>query len=169
MVPRFGLAGVHSAHGDQAEPEVADFGEQPVQRGLVSEQAADDRLLALAADLEAIEPGGPPAVQDTRDADLIPRRPAGGAHPSSSRRPGGAAERDMPGGADCARRKDPRLPCPARAGLRAAIPVLAAGCVSFICGRYERAPGLGVTRRWHVSGILWSYHYRRKGSGSTAP
>jgi hypothetical protein len=52
MVPRFGLAGVEPAHGDQAEPEVADFGQQPMQRGLVSEQPADDRLLALAADLE---------------------------------------------------------------------------------------------------------------------
>src|SRR5438105_14205881 len=60
MVPRFGLASVQPAHGDQAEPEVADFGQQPMQRGLVSEQAADHRLLALAADLEAVEPGGPP-------------------------------------------------------------------------------------------------------------
>src|SRR5215470_20068853 len=37
MVPRFGLAGVQPAHGDQAEPEVADLGQQPVQRGLVSD------------------------------------------------------------------------------------------------------------------------------------
>jgi carbonic anhydrase len=43
-----------------------------VQRGLVSEQPADDCLLALAADLEAAEPGGPPAVQDARHTDLIP-------------------------------------------------------------------------------------------------
>src|SRR6185437_17059210 len=27
-----------------------------------------------------VEPGGPLAVQDARDADLIPRRPAGGGH-----------------------------------------------------------------------------------------
>src|SRR6266566_627086 len=91
MVPRFGLAGVEPAHGDQAEPEVADFGQQPVQRGLVSEQPADDRLLSLAADLEAVEPGGPPAVQDTRHADFIPGRPAGGAHSSPSQRPDGGA------------------------------------------------------------------------------
>jgi len=135
MVPRFGLASVQPTHGDQAEPEVADLGQQPVQRGLVSEQAPDDRLLALAADLEAIEPGGPPAIQDTRHADLIPGRPAGGAHSTSSQRPGGAAERTMPCVADCARRKDPRLPRRSRAGLRAAIPVLPAGCFSFICGR----------------------------------
>src|SRR5579859_795924 len=57
MVPRFGPAGVQPAHGNQAEPEVADFGQQPVQRGLVSDQAADDRVLALAADLQAVEPG----------------------------------------------------------------------------------------------------------------
>src|SRR5487761_1388866 len=91
MVPRFGLAGVQPAHGDQAEPEVADFGQQPMQRGLVSEQPADDRLLALPAELEAVEPGGPPAVQDTRHTDLIPGRPAGGAHSSPSQRPHGGA------------------------------------------------------------------------------
>src|SRR5580700_11200270 len=54
MVPRFGLAGVEPAHGDQAEPEVADYGQQPMQGGLVSEQPADDRLVALAADVEAV-------------------------------------------------------------------------------------------------------------------
>src|SRR5580693_7633876 len=89
MVPRIGLAGVQPAHGDQAKPEVADFGQQPVQRGLVSDLAADDRLLALAADLEAAEPGGPSAVQDTRHADLILGRPAAGAHSSSSQRSDG--------------------------------------------------------------------------------
>ena len=82
MVPRFCLAGVQPAHGDQAEPEVADLGQQAVQRGLVSEQAADDRLVALAADLEAVEPGRPPAVQETRYADLILGRPVGGARRS---------------------------------------------------------------------------------------
>src|SRR5207249_1852968 len=87
------------------------------------------RLLALAADLQAVEPGGPPAVQDTRDADLVLGRPAAGAHASSSQRPAGTARRSMPGGADCARRNDPRLRCRARARLKAAIPVLPAGCV----------------------------------------
>src|SRR6266576_3882652 len=109
MVPRFGLASVQPAHGDQAEPEVADFGQQPMQRRLVSEHAADHRLLALAADLEAVEPGGPPAVQDTRHAYLVLGRPAGGAHFSSSQRTAGAAGRAMPGGADCARGKDRQL------------------------------------------------------------
>src|SRR5260370_7505923 len=77
------VTGVQPAHGDQAEPEIADFGQQPVQRGLVSEQAADDRLVALAADLEAVEPGGPPAVQDTRHTDLVPGRPPVGPPPPS--------------------------------------------------------------------------------------
>jgi len=79
MVSRFGLAGVQPTHRDQAEPEVADLGQQPVQGGLVSDQAANHRLLALAADLQAAEPRGPPHVQDTRHADLIPGRPAAGA------------------------------------------------------------------------------------------
>jgi hypothetical protein len=76
MVARFGRVGVQPAHRDQAEPEVADFGQQPVQRGLVGEQATDDRFIFLAADLEAVEPGGPPGVQDSRHTDLIPGRPA---------------------------------------------------------------------------------------------
>src|SRR5579875_1140106 len=75
-MPRPGLAGVQPPHGDQTEPQVADFGQYPVQRGLVSEQAANDRLLALAADLEAAEPSGPPAVEHPRHADLVPGRPA---------------------------------------------------------------------------------------------
>ena len=133
MLPRSGLAGVQPTHGDQAEPEVADLGQQPVQRRLVSEQAEDDRLVALAADLEAVEPGGPPAVQDTRHADLIPGRPAAGAHPSPRRRLAGAAERAARGGADCTRRRHPQLLCRAGAGLSAAIAVPPACCVSFIC------------------------------------
>jgi len=48
-----------------------------MQRGLVSEQAADDRLVALAAYLEAVKPGGPPAVQDTCHAYLITGRSVG--------------------------------------------------------------------------------------------
>jgi hypothetical protein len=91
-----GLAGVQPAHGDQAQPEVADLGQQPVERRLVSEQAADDRLLAPAADVQAVEPGGPPAVQDARHADLIPGRPAGGAHSTSKQRWCRSASRACP-------------------------------------------------------------------------
>src|SRR6266567_2853050 len=76
----FPAAGFEPANCDQGEPKVADLGQQPVQRGLVSEQAEDDCLLAVAADLQAVEPGGPSAVQDARDADLIPRGPTGGGH-----------------------------------------------------------------------------------------
>src|SRR5260370_7601433 len=87
MVPRFGPAGVQPAHGDQAETEVADFGQQPMQRGLVSDQAANDRLVALSADLQAAEPGGPPAVQATPHTDLIPPSPPRRPHPTPTHPP----------------------------------------------------------------------------------
>ena len=171
MVPRFGLAGFQPAHRDQAEPEVADFGQQPVQRWLVSKQTADDCVLALRADLEAVEPGRQPAVQDTRHADLIPSRPAAGAHSSSSQRPAGAAERAMPGGADCASSKYPRLPCRALTGLGAAIAVLPAGCVSFMqtvgedarAGRHPK-----VAWKWNLAVItrLFGDHPGRGWPGS---
>jgi hypothetical protein len=91
MAPASDLAGIQSTHGDQAQPEVTDFGQQSVQGGQVSEQAGDDRLLAVAADLKAVEPGGPPAVKDALDTDLVMRGPAGSGHPSSSQRPTRAA------------------------------------------------------------------------------
>jgi len=78
---------VQPAHGDEAESQVADLGQQPVQRGLVSKQPGDDGLLAVVADLEAVEPGSPLAVQDAVDADLVMGMPSGGAHSSSSQRP----------------------------------------------------------------------------------
>jgi hypothetical protein len=61
---------VEPAHRDQAEPKVADFDQQPVQRGLIGERAADDRLRAVIAEVEIFEPGGPMAVEETLDADL---------------------------------------------------------------------------------------------------
>jgi len=51
-----------------------------MQRRLVSEQAEDDRLLVLTIDLQAVKPGSPPAVQDARNAELVPRRPTAGGH-----------------------------------------------------------------------------------------
>src|SRR5512132_1139127 len=51
-----------------------------MQRGLVSEHAEDDRLLVLTIDRQAVKPGSPPAVQDARNADLVPRRPTGDGH-----------------------------------------------------------------------------------------
>ena len=59
---------------------MADLDQQPMQRRLVSEQAEDDRLLVLTIDLEAVKPGSPPAVQEARNAELVPRRPTGGGH-----------------------------------------------------------------------------------------
>ena len=44
---------------------------QPVQRGLNGERAGDDRLRAAIAEVETLEPGGPMAVEETLDADLV--------------------------------------------------------------------------------------------------
>jgi len=74
-----------SRRTDQAEPKVADFGQQPVQRGLISERAANDRLRAVIAEVETLEPGGPMAVEDTVDADLVTRGLSGGAHARAPR------------------------------------------------------------------------------------
>ena len=88
----------------------------------------------LAADLEAVEPGRPPAVQDTRHADLIPGRPAGGAHSSSSQRPDGVIVK--------------------RASPSAAIAVSCRWCVSFtghgMSGRWGRASPEGALIRWNL-------------------
>ena len=73
---------------DKVIDEAAETGPVMVSvRWLVSEQAGDDGLLAIVADLEAVEPGGPSAVQDAVDADLVMGTPAGGAHSGSSQRP----------------------------------------------------------------------------------
>src|SRR5215469_6721864 len=79
------FAVVQPPHADQAQPEVTNFDEQPVQRGLVGEQTADDGLVFPAADLQAVEPVGPPGVQDTRHTDLIARRLAEGVSSLSRR------------------------------------------------------------------------------------
>jgi hypothetical protein len=47
-----GFAEAQPAYRDQAQPEVADLGQHPVQRGLISEQARDGRLRAVAVDLQ---------------------------------------------------------------------------------------------------------------------
>src|SRR6266536_5305630 len=79
-----GFIGVQPTHTDQAQPKVADLDQQPVQGGLISHQPRDDRLAALALDLEVLEPGRPTAVEDPLDADLVPRRRSRAAH---TRRP----------------------------------------------------------------------------------
>src|SRR5712671_3471897 len=65
------VTGVQLAHRDQGQTEVADPCQQPVQRGLIREQASDDRLPAIVADLEAAEPVCPPVIKDAVDADLV--------------------------------------------------------------------------------------------------
>ena len=54
-----GFAAGQSAHGDQAEPEVADSGQQPVQCGLIGKRPGDDRLRAIGLHVQAAEPGRP--------------------------------------------------------------------------------------------------------------
>src|ERR1700683_3127381 len=66
-----GIAGVQPAHRDQAQPEVTNLGQQPVQCGLVRKQAGDDGLGTVAAELEAAEPVSPLVVQDAVDAALV--------------------------------------------------------------------------------------------------
>lgn len=66
-----GLTWIESAHRDQDEPEVAHFGQHPVQGGLIGKRSRDDRLAAFAPDLEAVEPGRPAAVENPVHADLV--------------------------------------------------------------------------------------------------
>src|SRR6266700_386002 len=80
---RFRLYRVEPAYRDQAQPEVADLGQHSVQCGLVREQANDDRLGAVAADLEAAEPVRPPVVEDAVDADLVAGGPPRAVHACS--------------------------------------------------------------------------------------
>ena len=46
---------VEPAYRDQDEPEAADLVQQPVQAGLIGYRAGEDRLAAVAADLQALE------------------------------------------------------------------------------------------------------------------
>ena len=62
---------VKAVYRVQGEPEVADFGEHAVQRGLVGERAGHGRLPAVVLDLEVSEPGRPVGVEDPLDPDLV--------------------------------------------------------------------------------------------------
>src|SRR6266581_7409084 len=65
------VTGVQLAHRDQGQTEVANLCQQPVERGLIREQASDDCLRAIVADLETAEPVRPPVIKDAVDADLV--------------------------------------------------------------------------------------------------
>jgi len=82
-----GLIRIQPAHRDQAQPEAADPGQQPLRRGLVGQQDRDDGLRAVASGRQAAEPVRPPAVENAPDADLVAGRPglAGHAGPPSLR------------------------------------------------------------------------------------
>src|ERR1700734_2117096 len=59
-----------------------------MQRGLIGQRAGDDGLRVISFDVQAAEPGSPPAVEDALDADLVMGRAAGGAHLRPCRCPG---------------------------------------------------------------------------------
>lgn len=82
-----GFIRVCPAQRDQAQPEVADPGQQPVRRGPISPQDQDDGLRAVAFGVQATEPVRPPAVENAPDADLVAGGPrlAGYACSSSLR------------------------------------------------------------------------------------
>src|SRR6266550_4513258 len=65
------VTGGQLAHRDQGQTEVANLCQQPVERGLIREQASDDRLRAIVADLETAKPVRPPVIKDAVDADLV--------------------------------------------------------------------------------------------------
>src|SRR5437763_14379802 len=64
---------IEVAYRDQEQPEVAYLGQQPVQGGLIGDRARDDGFLPVAADLEVLEPGGPPPAEDALAPDLVTR------------------------------------------------------------------------------------------------
>src|SRR5207244_4227332 len=64
---------IEVAYRDQEQPEVADLVQQPVEGGLIGDRACDDGFLPVAADLEILEPGSPPPVEDALDPDLVAR------------------------------------------------------------------------------------------------
>src|SRR5262249_59028191 len=64
---------IEVAYRDQEQPEVANLRQQPVQGGLIGDRARDDGFFPVAADLEILEPGGPPPVEDALDPDLVAR------------------------------------------------------------------------------------------------
>src|SRR6202021_553058 len=106
LPPDGGAPGVQPTHRDQAQPGATDLGQQPVQCGLVREQADDDRLGAVVAELEAAEPVRPLIVRDAVDADLVASRPPGGVHscPSCRWMSGSPACYEPPPGAAVTRR-----------------------------------------------------------------
>jgi hypothetical protein len=58
---------IYVTYRDQEQPEVANLGQQPVQSSLIGDRAGDHGFLPVAADLQALEPGGPPPVEDACD------------------------------------------------------------------------------------------------------
>jgi hypothetical protein len=152
-----------SRRTDQAEPKVADFGQQPVQRGLISERAANDRLRAVIAEVETLEPGGPMAVEDTVDADLVTRGLSGGAHARAPRggkpAPGRAAAAPAvraEAGRGAGTSAAPAGPIVVRVSLSAVITVPSVGTRLVPPERYERSRGVASPEGAHAGGIFRS-------------
>ena len=67
-----GSVGVEADDRDQRQAGVADLLEQAVEGGLVGDRAPEDRrTVALVAEAQAVEPGGPAAVEVALEADLV--------------------------------------------------------------------------------------------------
>ena len=64
--------GLDLGDGDQRQAQVADLLEQAVQRGLVDDRTAEHgRAVVGVGEGEAVEPGGPPAVEMPGEPDLV--------------------------------------------------------------------------------------------------
>ena len=62
-------------NSDQWQAEIAHFGKQAMQRGLVDDRAADNGCaVALSAEAQSVEPGGPSGLEVTLQADLVVSR-----------------------------------------------------------------------------------------------
>jgi len=146
-----GVTGGQLAHRDQGQAEITDPGQQPVQRGLIREQASDDRLRTVAADLEAAEPFRPPVIEDAVDADLVPGGPPRAAHACSSPRLAAIA-RPAPrrkcgsgraGHAQWHRSRPPHRPAASLPSLRTAIAIPPVGRCLVSHGTLRTAPWSG--------------------------
>src|SRR5689334_9583789 len=69
------MAGGGVIDRDQGQAQVAYFLEQSVQRRLVGDRAFDGGdAVAAAGEGQPVEPGGPPDVEVSLNADLVPSR-----------------------------------------------------------------------------------------------
>lgn len=157
-----GAVGVEPTHRDQGQPEVTDLSQQPVQCWLIGEPTGDGSLRAVAADLKAAKPVRPPVIEDPFNADLPPARLSLAVHGRSPRGRAvslrctdahGAVHGDACSEREC--RSGSGIAAPVmRLSPEAVIAIPKVGARSSFLARYERLPGLGITRRCHAGGIF---------------